>query len=135
MPRQRASNRTRTSRPRRRTPSSPPPATEAPVAPAPPPAPAPKTTVGLKAEPFSLSPDLGRPDLFEYMLPEFVRLTLEAVAHFKIDARAGHYPKHEELVNYFVTRRLSDGRLISSRQARFLATFCRPVDAMKGGNS
>ena len=81
------------------------------------------------------APDFGQPELFEYVLPEFVKVQLEAVVHFKIDARAGKYPKHEQLAAWFTTRRLSDGRLISPRQANTLATYCRPVGAMKGGNS
>jgi hypothetical protein len=81
------------------------------------------------------SPDFATPQLTTTDFPEYVAILLEAVWHFEIDKKAGKYPKHEELAAYFVTRRLSDGRLISPRQAHALATFCRPVGAMKGGNS
>jgi hypothetical protein len=93
-------------------------------------------TVESKAAEYALgSPDFATPRLTTTDFPEYVAILLEAVWHFKIDKKAGKYPKHEELVAYFVTRRLSDGRLISVRQAHALATFCRPVGAMKGGNS
>lgn len=103
----------------------------------PPPGSAPEpVTVELKAEPFSLgSPDFATPRLTTTDFPEFIAIMLEAVSRFGINARAGTYPKHEELAAYFVTRRLSDGQLISPRQAKLMATFCRPVGAMKGGNS
>jgi hypothetical protein len=103
-----------------------------------PPAPSPQpVTVGLMAEHFSLgSPDFATPaPPTTTDFPEFIAIMLEAVWHFEINARAGTYPKHEDLAAYFETRRLSDGRLISPRQADALATFCRPVRAMKGGNS
>jgi hypothetical protein len=94
------------------------------------------TPTALQTEPYSLgAPDFATPRLATTDFPEFIAVMLEAVWHFKIDAKTNRYPKAEELVAYFITRRLSDGRLISPRQARALATFCRPVGAMKGGNS
>jgi hypothetical protein len=92
--------------------------------------------VKLVAPEYSLgAPDFATPPLATTDFPEFVAIMLEAVWHFGIDAKTGKYPKHEELVAYFMTRRLSDGRQISARQAYALATHCRPVGAMKGGNS
>ena len=89
-----------------------------------------------KPEHFSLgSPDFAKPPLTTTDFPEFIAIMLEAVHRFGINAKAGKYPKHEELAAYFVTRRLSDGSPISPRQANALATFCRPIGAMKGGNS
>jgi hypothetical protein len=90
----------------------------------------------LKAKDFSLgSPDFGQPELFEYPLPELFRLGFEAIAHFKIDPRTGIWPKHEEVVAYLVTCRLSGGRLVSKRLATMLATAIKGAESMKGGNS
>jgi hypothetical protein len=80
------------------------------------------------------APDFATPSLTTTNIPEFVALQHEAIRHFRIDAEAGRYPKLQELVAYFKTRRLSDGKLVSSNLARYLATFCRPVGAMSGGN-
>jgi len=52
----------------------------------------------------------------------------------KINPAAGVYPKLEEAKSYFMKQRLSDGRLISARSAEKLASYCRPVSGMKGGN-
>jgi hypothetical protein len=79
---------------------------------------------------FTLSPDFGRPSA---NIPEFVVIMLEAIQYFGINPTAGVYPKKEELVAYFTSRRLSNGSLISPHHAEALATFCRPVSAMKGG--
>jgi hypothetical protein len=95
-------------------------------------APTSPAVVELKASDYSLgSLDFGKPRMKEY--PEFISILLKAVEHFDIDASGGRYPKKDELVNYFMQHRLSDGRLISPRLAKYLATFCRPVSALKGG--
>jgi hypothetical protein len=67
-------------------------------------------------------------------LPEFISIAHEAIRHFGIRLSANSYPKKEELVKYFQGRRLSNGTFISRHQAQSLATFCRPVQAMMGGN-
>ena len=67
-------------------------------------------------------------------IPEFISIAHEAIRHFRISVSANSYPKKEELVEYFQRRRLSNGTVISRHQADSLATFCRPVQAMKGGN-
>ena len=67
-------------------------------------------------------------------IPEFISIAHEAIRHFRISASANSYPKKGELVEYFQRRRLSNGTFISRHQADSLATFCRPVQAMKGGN-
>ena len=67
-------------------------------------------------------------------LPEFISIAHEAIRHFQISVSANSYPKKEVLVEYFQRRRLSNGTVISRHQADSLATFCRPVQAMKGGN-
>jgi hypothetical protein len=77
------------------------------------------------------SPGIGQPSA---SYPEFVVMMLEAVRHFRINAPAGEYPKKEDLVSWFKGRRLSSGNYVSPSQAEHLATFCRPVVAMKGGN-
>jgi hypothetical protein len=79
------------------------------------------------------SPEFARPKAKEY--PEFISILLKAVEHFGIDASAGVYPKHGVLKAYFLRQRLSDGSLISDHHAGALATFCRSVPAMKGGNT
>jgi hypothetical protein len=65
-------------------------------------------------------------------LPEFISIAHEAIRHFRVSANS--YPKKEGLVEYFQRCRLSNGTFISRHQADSLATFCRPVQAMKGGN-
>ena len=67
-------------------------------------------------------------------IPEFISIAHEAIRHFQISVSANSYPKKEVLVEYFERRRLSNGTVISRHQADSLATFCRPVQAMKGGN-
>jgi hypothetical protein len=89
----------------------------------------------VAAKPYSISSlDFAQPQIKVTDFPEFIAMQLAAVFHFRIDAKAGVYPKHEELVNYFKKQRLSDGRQVSPNQAKYLATFCRPVAAMMGGN-
>ena len=67
-------------------------------------------------------------------IPEFISIAHEAIRHFRISVSANSYPKKGELVEFFQRRRLSNGTFISRHQAESLATFCRPVQAMKGGN-
>ena len=67
-------------------------------------------------------------------LPEFISIAHEAIRHFRISVSANSYPKKGELVEFLKRRRLSNGTLISRHHAETLATFCRPVQAMKGGN-
>jgi hypothetical protein len=67
-------------------------------------------------------------------LPEFVSIQLRMVHHIAMEAKEGRHLKKEEIVALFQTQRLSNGRLISENQAKMLATFCRPVEAMTGGN-
>jgi len=67
-------------------------------------------------------------------LPEFISIAHEAIRYFRISVSANSYPKKEELVQYFQRHRLSNGTFISRHQAQSLATFCRPVQAMMGGN-
>ena len=66
-----------------------------------------------------------------YVSP-YMQLMLDAVRHFKIGA--GSWPKKEELEEYFRGQKLPDGSSISANHARYLATFCRPLAAMSGGN-
>jgi hypothetical protein len=66
--------------------------------------------------------------------PEFISILHEAVRHFRISVSANSYPKKKDLVEHFQRHRLSNGTPISPHQADSLATFCRPVQAMKGGN-
>lgn len=65
-------------------------------------------------------------------LPEFIELMLAALDHFGITS--SKYPKKEELVEWFSSQKLPNGENVSPRLADSLATFCRPLNAMKGGN-
>jgi len=144
------SSRNHSNRPNRPTPRAPEPASVPPTpepasAPATPepaiaPPPTPKTTIASQVENYTLkTPRFAQPAArhmwLEENVPEFVAILLQAVHHFKIDGKTGVYPKHHVAMSYFLSRRLSDGRYITPRQARALATFCRPVKAMSGGNS
>jgi hypothetical protein len=92
-----------------------------------------KQPIALKAEAYVLgSPEFAQPKAKEY--PEFISILLKAVEHFDIDASAGRYPKKDELVRYFRSHRLSTGAFISRNMAEALATCCRSVEAMVGGN-
>jgi hypothetical protein len=92
-----------------------------------------KQRITLKAEHYVLgSPEFARPKAKEH--PEFVSILLRAIEHFDIDASAGRYPKKDELVKYFREHRLSNGAFISRNMAEALATCCRSVEAMVGGN-
>jgi len=92
-----------------------------------------KQPVALKAEAYALgSPEFTRPKAKEY--PEFISILLRAVEDLGIDASAGVYPKKDELVRYFRDHRLSNGAFISRNMAEALATCCRSVEAMVGGN-
>jgi hypothetical protein len=62
----------------------------------------------------------------------FMQLMLEAVRHFEIGEK--QWPKKEELEQYFRAQKLPDGTAVSPNQARYLATFARPLAAMIGGN-
>lgn len=67
----------------------------------------------------------------EYMSP-FLEMMLTATAHFKITA-TDRPPKKEHVEAYFQKQKLPDGSPISPSQAKMMATFIRPPDAMKGG--
>jgi len=71
-------------------------------------------------------------------VPEFVAVQLRALKHFiglgQYEPAKGLWPKKAELLEYFKQQRLSNGTFISKRKAFDLATNCRTVDAMKGGN-
>lgn len=66
-----------------------------------------------------------------YLSP-FMRMMSDAIRHFEI--REGHWPKKKELEEYFREQKLPDGTPVSPNQASYLATFCRPLEAMSGGN-
>ncbi len=65
-------------------------------------------------------------------VPPYVRLQLDAVRDFKI-SEAGWQTK-KELEHHFRAQKLPDGTAISANHARYLATFCRPLAAKRGGN-
>jgi hypothetical protein len=86
-----------------------------------------------------LPDDFPKPSLTvmwsEANVPEHVRIQLQALHHFKIDVtKPDSFPKHEILEAHFSTVRLSNGKLISPSSAKYLATYCRPVERMSGGN-
>jgi hypothetical protein len=66
-------------------------------------------------------------------LPPFMVLMLAAIRRFNIGEETP-WPKKSELEQYFRAQRLPDGKPISLNQASYLATFCRPLAAMSGGN-
>jgi len=65
-----------------------------------------------------------------YLSP-FMKIMLEAIKEFGIDATS--WPKKEELTEHFRKKKLPDGSTVSPNQAEHMATFCRPFEAMKGG--
>jgi hypothetical protein len=67
-----------------------------------------------------------------YLSP-FIELMLKAIKHFKINKQ--HVPVKKQLEAWFLAQELPDGKSISRNQARNLATFCRPIEAIRGGNS
>jgi hypothetical protein len=67
-----------------------------------------------------------------YITP-FLTLMIDAIEHFGITEH--HWPKKEELAEYFRNSKLPGNVSISNSQANMMATFCRPLDAMEGGNT
>jgi hypothetical protein len=65
-----------------------------------------------------------------YITPH-IALMLEAIELFDIPERT---PKKDELKQHFLGKFLPDGSPITDNQASAMATFCRPPEAMKGGN-
>jgi hypothetical protein len=68
-----------------------------------------------------------------YLSP-FMQMMLNAVRHFDISDTPNPRLRKEEIKQYFIAQRLPNGQGISPNQAESMATFVRPVDAMKGGN-
>jgi hypothetical protein len=67
-----------------------------------------------------------------YLSP-FIALMLEAVRKFKINEE--NWAKKKELEEYFRAQKLPGGKPISVNLAKNLASYCRPPEAMSGGNS
>lgn len=88
--------------------------------------------IQFKADNFSLGrPDFGAPSA---KYSEYLVIMMRAHEDLGINPPAGIYPKLETAMDYFKKQRLSNGALISPREAEKLASFCRPVSAKKGGN-
>ena len=66
-------------------------------------------------------------------LPPFMALMQEAVRELNISEQS--WPKKKELEKHFCAQKLPDGTPVSPTQARYLATFCRPLEALRGGNT
>jgi hypothetical protein len=66
-----------------------------------------------------------------YVSP-FLQMMIDATNRFSI-AAGKNPPKKAELEEYFKRQKLPDGTPISSSQAKAMATFIRPPEAMKGG--
>src|SRR5262249_31356412 len=66
-----------------------------------------------------------------YVSP-FLQMMIDATDRFSI-AAGKNPPKKAELEAYFKQQRLPDGTPISPSQAKAMATFVRPPEAMKGG--
>jgi len=64
-------------------------------------------------------------------IPPFITLMLEAVEHFSISDLK--FPKKDALKAYFINKTLPDGTPLTGTQVEYLATFCRPAGAMRGG--
>ena len=71
------------------------------------------------------------PSELAYTTP-YLRLMHEAIIHFKITEK--NYPKHQELLDWFKEKLLSNKLNPSGNAAKLMATFCRPPDAQTGGN-
>ena len=65
-------------------------------------------------------------------MSEYEVLMQEAIRHFRISEQS--WPTNAEIVPYFMAKKLSNGMPIGDRAARHLAMFCRPTEAIKGGN-
>jgi hypothetical protein len=57
---------------------------------------------------------------------------LDASLYFKITS-SGRTPKKEEIKRWFLSQQLPDGSKVTATQAEYMATFIRPLEAMKGG--
>lgn len=64
----------------------------------------------------------------------FLMMMLEATLELGISEQPNGRLKKSEIVEYFLARPLPDGTRISANQAKSMATFVRPPDAMRGGN-
>jgi hypothetical protein len=80
--------------------------------------------IGEKANPQPATDDSN--------LSPFMQMMADAIRHFEISEE--RWPKKEELEQYFRAQKLPDGTSVSPNQARYLATFCRPLAALRGGN-
>jgi hypothetical protein len=82
--------------------------------------------------------DLPKPALTQYWseenLGEFGMLIARMRHHVAMEAKEGRCLNHDDLVPLFEALRLSNGKKISNNQAKKLATFCRSVKDMDGGN-
>jgi hypothetical protein len=67
----------------------------------------------------------------EYVSP-FLQIMMDATNQFGITS-SKNPPKKAELEAYFKQQKLPDGTPISPSQAKAMATFVRPPEAMKGG--
>jgi hypothetical protein len=67
----------------------------------------------------------------ELDMPELLQLQMRALEHFKGQQP---WPKKEELAQWLLEQARADGIPMSSRLAETMATACRPVAAMRGGN-
>jgi hypothetical protein len=67
----------------------------------------------------------------QYVSP-FLQIMIDATNRFGI-THGKNPPKKAELEAYFKKQKLPDGTPISPSQAKMMATFVRPPEAMKGG--
>lgn len=73
-------------------------------------------------------PSISPNDIY---LSPFMEIMLAAIKLFAIDSAS--WPKKHELIEHFQKQKLPDGSAVSPNQAEHMATFCRPFEAMKGG--
>lgn|SRR5262249_53162665 len=82
--------------------------------------------------------DLPKPALkqlwVEENMPELIRIQLQVFHLIKLEEEAGRTFKKDAVEALFKGIRLSNGRPISPSHAFWLATNCRPVGEMLGGN-
>ena len=68
-----------------------------------------------------------------HRLPELVLLQHAAIQHFHLRPNSPACPSKQELIDFFMRVRLSNGSQLRRHLASALATCVRPLSAMAGG--
>lgn len=65
----------------------------------------------------------------------YMDLMRRAISHFRIGTADGAKVKKSTIVEWLLDQTLADGKTkLGPTAAEYMATFCRPPEAMKGGN-